>query len=79
MIGTFYASLFFAIGIMLHHPHHGLINTNVDVDRPLGYISYSAVESFGSLGMSVFGSLQTARLDWKINGLFTDLSRRLDR
>jgi ATP:ADP antiporter, AAA family len=54
MMGMFYGVLFFGIGILLLHPTIGLPNTNADPTRLLGWISYVAIESFGSMVVQCF-------------------------
>jgi AAA family ATP:ADP antiporter len=57
MMGLFYGLLFFAIGILLLHPTIGLPNTTADPSRLLGWVSYVAIESFGSMVVQCFWAL----------------------
>jgi len=54
IVGGTYCGLFTLIGLMLSSPTYGIYNTNADPYRPLGWISYCAIESFGSIGVSLF-------------------------
>lgn len=54
IIGGFYAALFGAIGFALMHPTYGINNTQSDPSRLLGWVSYCAIESFGSIGVTNF-------------------------
>jgi len=56
IFGTFYFVLFASISFMLRHPHHGLPNQTPDPRRILGWISYCAIESFGSVMVALFWS-----------------------
>jgi AAA family ATP:ADP antiporter len=63
MMGLFYGVLFFGIGILLLHPTIGLPNSNADPSRPLGWISYVAIESFGSMVVQCFWALVNASVN----------------
>jgi AAA family ATP:ADP antiporter len=54
IVGGTYCALFTIIGLMLSSPTYGIYNTVADPYRPLGWISYCAIESFGSIGVSLF-------------------------
>ena len=50
-----YCALFACIGLSLSSPTYGIYNANgPDPMRPLGWISYCAIESFGSIYVSLF-------------------------
>mmetsp|Transcript_7572 Transcript_7572/g.19301 ORF Transcript_7572/g.19301 Transcript_7572/m.19301 type:complete len:452 (-) Transcript_7572:418-1773(-) len=51
-----YGGLFLAIGILLHMPVIGLSNDQADPTRLIGWVSYCAIESFGSIFVSLFWS-----------------------
>ena len=51
IIGIFYAVLFCIMGLLLLHE---MEDTTPDPSRPLGWISYCAIESFGSIGVAQF-------------------------
>merc|ERR1719198_2054969 len=54
IVGGTYCALLTIIGLMLSSPTYGIYNTVADPYRPLGWISYCAIESFGSIGVSLF-------------------------
>ena len=54
IIGSFYTVLFGTIGVALMHPTYGIQNTDADPSRLLGWVSYCAIESFGSIGVTNF-------------------------
>eukprot|EP00592_Proboscia_alata_P001521 CAMPEP_0194368486 /NCGR_PEP_ID=MMETSP0174-20130528/16732_1 /TAXON_ID=216777 /ORGANISM="Proboscia alata, Strain PI-D3" /LENGTH=672 /DNA_ID=CAMNT_0039144891 /DNA_START=263 /DNA_END=2281 /DNA_ORIENTATION=+ len=54
--GTIYFGIFCTIAILLQHPTMGLPNEVSDPSRLLGWISYCAIESFGSVMISLFWS-----------------------
>jgi AAA family ATP:ADP antiporter len=54
--GTFYFILFIAISYFLNHPTIGLPNQIPSTRRILGWISYCAIESFGSVMVALFWS-----------------------
>ena len=54
IVGGTYCALFACIGLSLSSPTYGIYNANgPDPMRPLGWISYCAIESFGSIGVSL--------------------------
>ena len=57
MMGIFYGVLFFIIALLLMHPTIGLSNSVADPYRVLGWISYVAIESFGSMVVQCFWAL----------------------
>jgi len=63
--GTTYFGLFTVIGLLLMHPTIGLPNTTQDIYRPIGWISYCAIESFGSVMVSLFWSFTNSNFDLK--------------
>jgi AAA family ATP:ADP antiporter len=63
IIGGFYATLFGTIGLALMHPVYGVYNTNASPDRWLGWISYCAIESFGSIGVTNFWAFANSVYD----------------
>ena len=52
IIGVFYACVFSVMGLLLRTE---MENTTPDPSRPLGWVSYCAIESFGSIGGWVAG------------------------
>jgi len=62
-LGALYGCLFFIIGLLLMHPTIGLPNTAADPTRILGWLSYCAIESFGSLVVTNFWALVNASVD----------------
>ena len=63
VIGTFYAGVFSVIAMFLAHPTIGLANTEVDPTRLIGWVSYCAIESFGSLGVTIFWAFVNSSVD----------------
>ena len=54
IVGCTYCGLFALIGLLLSSPTYGIYNTEADPTRLLGWVSYCAIESFGSIGVSLF-------------------------
>mmetsp|Transcript_43635 Transcript_43635/g.118608 ORF Transcript_43635/g.118608 Transcript_43635/m.118608 type:complete len:542 (+) Transcript_43635:572-2197(+) len=54
IVGGFYAIAFSIIAACLAHPVWGVENTESSPYRILGWISYCTIESFGSIGVSLF-------------------------
>ena len=54
--GTFYFVLFICISYLLNHPTIGLSNQIPNTRRILGWISFCAIESFGSVMVALFWS-----------------------
>ena len=63
IIGGFYTVLFAAIGLVLMHPTYGISNTDADPTRLLGWVSYCAIESFGSIGVTNFWAFANSVYD----------------
>ena len=63
IMGIFYGGLFFIIGLLLMHPTIGLPNTVSNPTRLLGWISYCAIESFGSIVVQCYWALVNASVD----------------
>jgi AAA family ATP:ADP antiporter len=63
LIGGFYTLLFGAIGLALMHPVYGVANTTASPDRWLGWVSYCAIESFGSIGVTNFWAFANSVYD----------------
>jgi len=64
IIGGFYATLFFIISLLLDHPTIGVHNTNPDPSRLLGWVSYCAIESFGSICISLFWAFVNSTINF---------------
>jgi ATP:ADP antiporter, AAA family len=62
MFGCFYFVVFCAISLLLMHPTHGLANQQPSPSRLLGWISYCAIESFGSVMVSLFWSFANSNI-----------------
>ncbi|VEU41244.1 unnamed protein product [Pseudo-nitzschia multistriata] len=80
IFGTFYFFLFTAIAMMLMNPTIGLANKYQDEGRILGWVSYCAIESFGSVMVSLFWSfansnisLETAKSSYGVMVAFAQL------
>lgn len=54
VVGSFYACAFSLLALALAHPTYGVANTEASPYRVLGWISYCTIESFGSIGVSLF-------------------------
>ncbi|CAM9593200.1 unnamed protein product, partial [Discosporangium mesarthrocarpum] len=54
IIGGFYFVVFMCIALLLADPVIGVENTDADPARLLGWVSYCAIESFGSICVSLF-------------------------
>ncbi|KAL7544896.1 hypothetical protein ACHAWF_015768 [Thalassiosira exigua] len=65
VFGTFYGVLFAGIAYLLDHPTIGLANQAEDPTRVLGWVSYCAIESFGSVMVSLFWSFANSNFDLK--------------
>ena len=63
LIGGFYTLLFSVIGLMLMHPTYGIANTDANPARLLGWVSYCAIESFGSIGVTNFWAFANSVYD----------------
>mmetsp|Transcript_4744 Transcript_4744/g.11333 ORF Transcript_4744/g.11333 Transcript_4744/m.11333 type:complete len:657 (+) Transcript_4744:109-2079(+) len=80
IFGTFYFCLFAIIAFMLMDPNIGLANKYQDESRVLGWVSYCAIESFGSVMVSLFWSfansnitLETAKSSYGVMVAFAQL------
>ncbi|MGK3746706.1 MAG: AAA family ATP:ADP antiporter [Bacillariaceae sp.] len=80
IFGTFYFVLFIIIALMLMNPTIGLANKYQDEGRVLGWVSYCAIESFGSVMVSLFWSfansnitLETAKSSYGVMVAFAQL------
>eukprot|EP00537_Pseudo-nitzschia_pungens_P011747 CAMPEP_0172392342 /NCGR_PEP_ID=MMETSP1061-20121228/8507_1 /TAXON_ID=37318 /ORGANISM="Pseudo-nitzschia pungens, Strain cf. pungens" /LENGTH=676 /DNA_ID=CAMNT_0013123171 /DNA_START=130 /DNA_END=2160 /DNA_ORIENTATION=- len=80
VFGTFYFMLFIVISFMLMNPSIGLANKYQDEGRLLGWVSYCAIESFGSVMVSLFWSfansnisLETAKSSYGVMVAFAQL------
>ena len=80
IFGTFYFCLFTVIAIMLMNPEIGLANTIQSESRILGWVNYCAIESFGSVMVSLFWSfansnitLETAKSSYGVMVAFAQL------
>ena len=80
LFGTFYFVLFTIIALLLMHPTIGLPNAQPDPSRILGWVSYCAIESFGSVMVSLFWSfansnfsLETAKASYGVMVAFAQL------
>lgn len=62
-MGSAYAFIFAATAFLLNHPTIGIENTNSDPTRLLGWISYVAIESFGSIVIQCYWALINASVD----------------
>lgn len=63
VFGIFYTILFTVLAMALAHPTIGLDNTEVRPDRWIGLISYCAIESFGSIGVTMFWAFVNSSVD----------------
>jgi len=63
IFGMFYFGLFSIISLLLSHPTIGLPNKNPSLDRYLGWLSYCAIESFGSVMVSLFWSFTNSNFN----------------
>jgi len=80
VFGTFYFCLFTIIALMLMNPTIGLANKYQSEGRVLGWVSYCAIESFGSVMVSLFWSfansnitLETAKSSYGVMVAFAQL------
>lgn len=62
-MGSFYAILFAITAFLLNHPTIGIQNTVSDPTRLLGWVSYVAIESFGSIVIQCYWALINASVD----------------
>jgi len=80
IFGTFYFCLFTVIALLLMNPTIGLANTIQSESRILGWVNYCAIESFGSVMVSLFWSfansnitLETAKSSYGVMVAFAQL------
>lgn len=80
IFGSFYCILFTTIALLLMHPTIGLPNEQESPTRVLGWISYCAIESFGSVMVSLFWSfansnfsLETAKASYGVMVAFAQI------
>lgn len=62
IFGSFYFFVFLVIALMLMNPTIGLANKYQDESRVLGWVSYCAIESFGSVMVSLFWSFANSNI-----------------
>jgi AAA family ATP:ADP antiporter len=62
IFGTFYCCLFTVISLLLMHPQIGLANKIQSESRIIGWVSYCAIESFGSVMVSLFWSFANSNI-----------------
>lgn len=62
IFGTFYFCLFTVISMLLMNDDIGLANKYQSEDRYLGWVSYCAIESFGSVMVSLFWSFANSNI-----------------
>lgn len=62
-MGSFYAAIFAITAYLLSHPTIGIENNNSDPTRLLGWVSYVAIESFGSIVIQCYWALINASVD----------------
>lgn len=65
IVGVFYGVLFCVIAMLLAHPELGLQNTTPHRHRFLGWLSYVAIESFGSVMVQCFWAMVNSSVDVK--------------
>jgi ATP/ADP translocase len=65
IVGGFYALAFAVIAQLLADPVIGLANTNADPRRLLGWVSYCAIESFGSICVSLFWAFVNSTMNFE--------------
>jgi AAA family ATP:ADP antiporter len=63
VIGGFYFCLFAFLAFLLSLPGIGISNTEASPYRILGWVSYCAIESFGSIGVSLFWAFTNSTID----------------
>ena len=65
LMGMSYFLIFGLISLLLSHPTVGIANINSDPTRLLGWVSYCAIESFGSVVIQCYWALVNASVDVK--------------
>jgi ATP:ADP antiporter, AAA family len=63
LMGGIYAIIFGVTALLLSHPTIGLDNTQADPTRILGWLSYIAIESFGSIVVQCYWALINSSVD----------------
>jgi ATP:ADP antiporter, AAA family len=63
LMGGIYAIIFGGTALLLSHPTIGLDNTKADPTRILGWLSYIAIESFGSIVVQCYWALINSSVD----------------
>ena len=63
LFGAFYGCVFVVIGGALAHRRIGMENTTPDPNRLIGWLSYFAIESYGSLMVALFWAFTNATMD----------------
>jgi ATP:ADP antiporter, AAA family len=63
LMGGTYAVIFAVVSMLLAHPTIGIANNNPDPTRLLGWVSYIAIESFGSIVIQCYWALINASVD----------------
>lgn len=63
LMGGVYAVVFGATALLLSHPTIGLANNKADPTRILGWLSYVAIESFGSIVVQCYWALINSSVD----------------
>eukprot|EP01084_Bolivina_argentea_P110451 197218_1 len=64
VVGGFYCLVFISISWMLADPNIGLRNTNASPNRLLGWVSYCAIESFGSIYITLFWAFVNSTMNF---------------
>jgi len=64
ILGAFYGTVFTIIAVLLATPHIGLDNIESNPHRLLGWISYFAIESYGSITVSLFWSFVNSSFNY---------------
>mmetsp|Transcript_10335 Transcript_10335/g.39112 ORF Transcript_10335/g.39112 Transcript_10335/m.39112 type:complete len:635 (-) Transcript_10335:48-1952(-) len=65
IVGGFYILVFMGVSVLLRHPTIGMPNAEASPHRFLGWLSYFAIESFGSIVVSLFWQFTNANVDLK--------------
>ena len=63
LMGGSYAVIFALVSLLLAHPTIGIANNDADPTRLLGWISYVAIESFGSIVIQCYWALVNASVN----------------
>lgn len=65
LFGSFYGCLFLSIALLLMHPTIGLQNQKNSPYRAMGWVSYCAIESFGSVMVSLYWSFANSNMNFE--------------